>query len=140
MTAKNYMLQIKSLEIQIGYKKDQIEQLEELLEAPKTVGFGDEVVSGGRVPDRLAGLVCKLADLKDEYSRDVERLVALKDEIIKKMDKVTSEYPDGAEVLYKRYFQRKNWATIAEEMSYSAAQIYRIHGRALLYIDEQIRR
>lgn len=139
MKGKEFLKRIRTLEIQIGYKKEQLEAMELLIESPRGVSYGERMSGSGDVHSGES-LIVKFMDLKDAYEKDVERLVTMKAESMKTLDKVTDEYPEGGEVLYKRYYQRKNWKTIADEMSYSLAQIYRIHGRALQLVDKYIAR
>lgn len=130
---KNYLNQIRVLEVQIEYKKEQAEMIKLQL-GPGSITYEEKSTSPTRT-NHTEELLCKLADLEAEIERDVCKLVMLKYQVMEKLDRLTAIYPQGGELLYKRYFKRKTWENIAEDMAYSLPNVYKIHGKALKMLE-----
>lgn len=123
--------------IRIYDKKISIIQSEiERLEAGATnvvPQYGGEVVSGSHVQDKIGNSAAEIADLKTEIARleqkrnDYRKILFRIPEIISNSEIAEKQI----EVLYKRYFEYKNFYEITVEMNCSERQIFRIHGRAL---------
>lgn len=127
--AKTYLIQIRQLQSQIDYKTEELEIIQSKLE-PQAVSF-EEKVNSGMSGARTEKLLCKLIDYKNDINEEIYKLMELKLEAMTLIDKLTSKYPNDAEVLHKRYVQGKKWEEIAEEMFFSVQSVYKIHGRAL---------
>lgn len=130
---KKYLNQIRVLEIQIEYKKEQIEIIKAQL-GPTAVGF-EEKISSPTKRNRTEELLCKLADIEREIEEDTFTLVDVKYKVMEKLNKLTNVYPQGGELIYKRYFKRETWEYIAQEMNYSLPNVYKIHGKALKMLE-----
>lgn len=96
----------------------------------------------------LSGVIAKV----DEYERKADEVIA---ELVEKrleIEAVISAVPDEVqrEVLERRYLLYQSWETyfdkrtgervigIDESMNYSARQIYRFHGEALIWIKSHV--
>lgn len=97
-----------------------------------TVRYTGDVVDGTRDPHKFDALV----DLEDMIDREVDRLYAVKQEIITVVLRLgDTRYQD---LLMKRYVDIKTWEQIAVEMNYTYRRITQLHGEALKAAEEFI--
>lgn len=73
--------------------------------------------------------IVKIVDLEREINRDIDALVDLKAEARKVISKLDN--PEQQLILEMRYLCYKSWAEIAEDLSFSESNVYKIHGEAL---------
>lgn len=87
----------------------------------------DKIGTGGNsAQDKI---LCKIADLQTEINNDIDRLVAVKQELaaaIAQVDDIRHRT-----LLELRYLCCKKWEDIAEIMHYSNRQVLRLHKQAL---------
>ena len=97
-----------------------------------TPNYDGIVVDGTRDPHKYDGLV----QMEDMIDREVDRLYAVKQEILAVILKMKdNRYRD---VLTKRYIDNKTWEQIAVEMNYSFRRVIQLHGEALKAAEEYI--
>lgn len=97
-----------------------------------TARYTGDVVDGTRDPHKFDALV----DLEDMIDREVDRLYAVKQEIITVVLRLgDTRYQD---LLMKRYVDIKTWEQIAVEMNYTYRRITQLHGEALKAAEEFI--
>lgn len=91
------------------------------------------VVSGTKDPHKFD----RLAILETEIDSQIDNLVSVKAEILRAINKLD----DGRfrDVLRLRYLESRTFEQIAVEINYSYKQTCRIHGRALLKIEEALK-
>lgn len=91
------------------------------------------VVSGTKDPHKFD----RLAILETEIDNQIDNLVSVKTEILRAINKLE----DGRfrDVLRLRYLESRTFEQIAVEINYSYKQTCRIHGRALLKIEEVLK-
>lgn len=76
----------------------------------------------------------RLVELETEIDREIDNLVAVKTEILQAINRLEdSRY---RAVLRGRYIDSKTFEKIAVEMHYSYKQVCRLHGRALLKMED----
>lgn len=126
-TPKEYLRQLRTAEIKIEQKEEELERLKSSLESISTGTDGERVQTTPR--DRLSEEVPIIADLKEEIKSDIKALLILKNKIINEIQSVDN--PVYINILYKRYVQYKSLEEISVEMNYSYRQILRLHGLAL---------
>lgn len=79
-------------------------------------------------PDRLAELVAKIIEVKEEINRQLQQSY----ELVAKIEKAIAGLPEREKYLIRaRYIDCKSWEQVAVEMNYSWKQIHRIHAIAL---------
>ena len=84
---------------------------------------------GGAGPsDPTAELAARHIALQEDYARTVEKLTEQMTEIEKAIEPLE---PRERTLIRLHYFQGLTWEQVAVEMSYSWAQIHRIHSKAL---------
>lgn len=134
-SVKEYLGQLKVLEIKIRQKKDELESLIAESESV-SINLGEKVQTSA--VNQLSEIVSKIVDLKMEIDQEVLKLLEKRNEIIELIHRLNN--PLFIDVLYKRYVQYKTFEDIAEETKYSVRQIHRIHGYALSSIKKQMER
>lgn len=128
MTAKEYLQQIRKADIMINNKIEEIKSINELLTKTTPTPSDGTSSGGGGSSDRMSERIAKKLDIEAETNAEIDKLVDLKREALRKIEQLEANKMD---VLYKKYFQFKTWETIACEMSYTYQWVCELHGRAL---------
>lgn len=138
MGAKEYLEQVKLIDMHINNKQDDMERLMALVTKVTSTWKGD-VVSGGGNQDKLGDAVARIVDLQNEVNQAIDAYVDKKREICSVLDQIKD--PDHLRVLHLRYFGIYNkrtqevyyptWEEIACAMHMSYRNVCYIHGRAL---------
>jgi DNA-directed RNA polymerase specialized sigma subunit len=89
----------------------------------------DKVQTSGP-KNTLENTMTKVVDLEADINRYIDELVDLKQAAIRKIQNIPDQ--DQQNVLLARYVSGMKWEKIAVDLNFSIAQIYRIHGAALL--------
>lgn len=126
-TPKEYLRQLRTAEIKIEQKEEELERLKSSLESISTGTDGERVQTTPR--DKVSEDVPQMVDLKREIESDIKELLILKNKIINEIQSMDN--PVYINILYKRYVQYKSLEEIAVEMSYSYTRLRHLHGRAL---------
>lgn len=134
MKAKAYLKQIEYMDAKINTRLEEVEKLNTL--ATKTTSvMGGERVQASSNQQKMADCVTRIADLKAEINREIDRFVNHKQETLNIMDKHCD--PDCINLLYARYFQYKSWETIAHELRYTYKWVSGgLHQRALAQVQK----
>ena len=128
MTAKEYLSQVLYIDQRINCKLEQVMRLRE--NATKaTATLSDMPHSDSPNLKSMENTICKIVDLEEEISHDIDQLVDLKAEAREALAQMLN--PDESLILELRYFSRKTWEKIAEETGYSVRHVTRLHGRGL---------
>lgn len=126
-TPKEYLRQLRTAEIKIEQKEEELERLKSSLESISTGTDGERVQTTPR--DKVSEDVPQMVDLKREIESDIKELLILKNKIINEIQSMDN--PVYINILCKRYVQYKSLEEIAVEMSYSYHWIKHLHGIAL---------
>lgn len=126
MTAKQYLNQARGLDKRINAKLEEVSRLEAL--ATKVTAANTERVQVSQ-EDKRSKQIDRLVDLKDEINEEIDRLVDLKADISGRINQME----DNCQVtlLTMRYLNMNTWEEIAEEMGYEERTVRRNHERAL---------
>lgn len=128
MTAKEYLSQAFRLDQRINSKLEQIASLNEL--ATKCTST---LTGMPRNPNcgtsAAADAIGKIIDLQAEINSDIDRLVDLKQELVKAIKAVDNT--EHQILLELRYLCFKTWEQIAVEMNYRVRNIHKLHSEAL---------
>lgn len=92
-----------------------------------------EYVQGGEGNGTEVKLI-RLADYELMLDEKIDKMVAIKEEIIRAIDKVDNGI--YRTILLAYYVNCKTWEQVAEDMRYSVRWVHTIHGRALKEIGE----
>lgn len=128
MTVKEYLNQIRYLDLKI---KQREEEREQLLAAATSTGCmdPDKVHVQTSAGSSKSDLVNRAVDLEHKINSMIRNMNDLRHKIIGQIQ----ELPDRQQVdcLYQRYVLGYTWELIAVNMGYNVRQVYRIHGHAL---------
>lgn len=143
MTAKEYLQQVYKIDKRINITLAKAQKMKESLYG-KGIEMSD-APNSNRGTDTLGKSICKVIEYEEKANRLIDRLVDLRLNIEEVIATVSNS--EQKEVLERRYLLFQPWESyfdknkeiyvkgIAEEMGYSARQIYRIHGEALKNIN-----
>lgn len=129
MEAKEYLKQIKTLDIKIKNKSLELEDIENKMKGVTGISYEEKTSGSVNNKSPQEKLVHKYIAYQDELEKDINKLAECKSQAMNLIDKI--EDADCVDVLYKRYFQFKKWEQIAVEKNYSYQGICKIHGKAL---------
>lgn len=132
MTAKEYLSQLKILDIKINQRLRQKEELKEIMYSIPAVNTENERASGG--VKRNYNKVDKYIDMEREIDKIIDEFVNLKHKIVGEIQRLNN--PLFIDILYKKYVEFKGLELIAVEMNYNYNYIRHIHGTALKRFDE----
>ena len=128
MTAKEYLNQVRLLELQINAKLEQVARLRSLTEKI-TVTLSPAAGTASPNPTALQDRILRLMEAEEELNADIDRLVDLKREIHGLLLQV--EPPEYRLLLELRYLNGHEWPEIAEELGFCKRTLYRMHDQAL---------
>ena len=130
MTPKQYLMQAKHLDALIDARLREIDYWRDMSTSISGPRFDGMPHSPNRPAD--AGLVrCleKVSEIQTDVERKVAKLIALRDEINRRVDTIDS--PEEQLVLRYRYVDNCTWEEIESLMNVSERTVFRIHGSAL---------
>lgn len=131
MTTKEWFSRGRRLDAHINSLLSTRDKLWEGLTST-TARYTGDVVDGTKDPHKFDAL----AAMEDMIDREVDRLYAVKQEILEVVLRVNdTRYQD---LLMKRYVDIKTWEQIAVEMNYTYRRITQLHGEALKAAEEFI--
>ena len=126
-TPKEYLRQLRTAEIKIEQKEEELERLKSSLESISAGTDSERVQTTPR--DRLSEEVPQKVDLEEEINADLGALLMLRNKIINEIQSMDN--PVYIDILYKRYVQYKSLEEIAVEMSYVYVHTRPLHRLAL---------
>ena len=129
--ARWYLNQARIMSAKAKAKQEEIEKIESLL--LQGVSFGEKLGSGNNL-NKNEHIIFRLIELKDQLNWQLEELIEKQVEIMGMIDRLSSA--EEISILHKRYLQSKKFVVIADEMSYSRQQVYRIHDQAVADIQK----
>lgn len=127
MTAKEYLNQARSLNMEIKSKLEELHQLRE------KSSYSSNFSELGRVkstPKNTSNItVDKIVDLEKIINEEIDILVDLKTKIHTAINNLSDSCQRT--VLTEYYLNGKTWEQVAEIVNYQNRNIYYIHGQAL---------
>lgn len=129
MTAREYLSEVQRLQTIIEQKQERIKEIRESASTVRTVRFDLEKVQGGGQTDRIGEAVAKIVDLETEVENDMMNLLYRQHEIVNQIQKVNN--PLYMRLLFKRYYEGKDFKTIAKETRLTYDYIKCLHKPAL---------
>lgn len=129
MNIKQWMNRARNIDKEINSLLKQKDEMRDVV-LSITSSYDAIVVSGTKEPHKFDRLVV----LETEIDSMVDKLVEVKAEILKAINQLEDRrYRD---VLRLRYIENMTFEAIAVETNYSYMQTCRLHGRALLKIED----
>ena len=128
MNAKEYLSQAYRIDQRINSKLAQVMSLRDLLgKATGTLSGAPKAATPN--PHSMEDTIAKMVDLENEINDDIDALVDLKAEIMRRIKRV--ENTEYRTILELRYLCFKRWEEIAVEMNFSLQHLYRLHEKAV---------
>ncbi len=130
MKAKEYLQQLKKLDIMINQKIKESEELKIKARSIKGVDYSKERVQSSPSTDAsFVKAIEKITDLENEINCEIDKFVDRKHEIINQIQGLkNSKY---IEILYKHYVESKRLEVVAVEMNFTYQYAVELHGCAL---------
>lgn len=128
MTTKEYLAQIRRLDMQIQNKLSDVYKLKTMACSVNISDSGERVKTSGD-KDRLGNAVAKIVDLEKEIDSMVDSFVSKRKRIIEQIDNISDD--DEYNVLSMRYVGGKTFDEIAKATNWSIRKVFSIHGKAL---------
>nr|DAL88895.1 MAG TPA: Protein of unknown function (DUF1492) [Caudoviricetes sp.] len=129
MKAKEYLLQIETLQTKIEQKRQRAKEYRELALTSGGFDYSKERVQTSNHGGQIENPVIRYISLEQEISEDVLNLQQIKDKITREIHNINNA--DFIKMLYKRYVECESLWSIAKDMGYSYDRIRHIHGEAL---------
>ena len=128
MTAKDYLSQAFGIDQRINSKLSQVMALRDLLEKA-TATVSREPRPATRYPHTMEDAIAKIVDLENEINIDIDTLVDLKAEIMRRIKRM--ENTEYQTILELRYLCFKQWEEVAADLGYTQRHMFRLHELAL---------
>ena len=128
MSTKDYLSQAYRIDQRINSKLAQVMSLRDLL-GKATVTLSGTPKEATPNPHSMEDTIAKMVDLENEINEDIDALVDLKAEIMRRIKRV--ENTEYQTILELRYLCFKRWEEIAVEMNFSLQHLYRLHEKAV---------
>lgn len=136
--AIDYLKEIRRLDVSINEDIEELERLNALATKTTTV-LGDERVQSSGSKSRLEDWAIKIACMKDDINKDIDRLLDMKKEIHELIRKSCDA--ECMTILFKRYFEYKKWEQIALEMGFTYQYVSgKLHRRALKQFEKNLKK
>ena len=129
MTAKEYLMSLKKLDIMIRQKKENAEQLRQEVSSAGSVDYNKLRVQTSCPGNSLETSFIKLLELENEIRQLVITLYERKNIIINEIHAL--ENAEYIRLLYMRYVEYRSLEEISVRMCFSYDRIRHMHGYAL---------
>ena len=127
--ARDYLSKISAADRLINRLHSTIATLRSSLTSQNYELNPDKVQSSG-AKDALGDTIAKIVDLEAEIDQHIDELVEMKKNTYHLIKKIPDL--DQQNVLIARYIQGMEWDDLSDDLNFSIAQVYRIHGSALI--------
>jgi hypothetical protein len=134
MTAKEFLMPLKTMQTDIETKKDQLIFLRESLKSI-TLRYGEKIGCSGSINTHsMSKRICDVIDVENELMKSVEKLVAMQSCIISAINEI--EDIDCRAILHWRYLKHLAWSEIAEKIHMTEDGVYKKHRKALSELEK----
>ena len=128
MSTKDYLSQAYRIDQRINSKLAQVMSLRDLLgKATGTLSGAPKAATPN--PHSMEDTIARMVDLENEINDDIDALVDLKAEIMRRIKSV--ENTEYQTILELRYLCFKRWEEVSVELGYSMQHLFRLHDEAL---------
>lgn len=115
MDAKDFLKQVRKIDILVDNKQREIDRLKNKAYYPKNNSFESTMV--------------KVIDYGKELNSMIDTLIDKKKEVQAVVDQIDNA--DMIDIIYKRYFLFETWEQIAEDKNYTFQWLHKLHAKAL---------
>lgn len=132
MTAKEYLRELRKMDVEVVALREQIRLLEQEAEGVNGMSYTG-MPKGGKARD-TADVLAEIVDLKTMYTAQIDNLTEKRKVAMAAIAGI--ERTELRSVLIMRYCLGRSWQDIAHELNYSKSSILRLHGDALQAFSE----
>lgn len=136
MTAKEYLQQIRIMDIKINQRRQEYEELCKKRFCIGSFNYSSDRVQVSQDGSGYTKIINKIVDLQTAINKEIDQFYDLKHRIIGEIQRL--EKPEQIEILYRRYVIYQNFTQIAADMGYNYNWCCHIHGEALKSFTEII--
>lgn len=136
MNAKEFLRQIKKLDVLIGNKLIEIQRWKDIANNTTANITGERVQSSGN-PHKISDAIGRYIDLEREINQDIDKLVDTKKDVIAVIEQLNATEYD---VMHKIYVQYLTLDDVAESYDKSYSWATTIHGLALKNVQNILNR
>ena len=133
MRAKDYLMRIEEIDTAVRIKNDELLRYQEKASGIGNYPEGERVLSSRNVPDRMAEVIAKYAEIKDELIKQTLELAKERQGII---DTISRLQPIDYEILYSKYAKGESFYVIGANMGKSYRWVVGKHGTALIHLQK----
>lgn len=124
---KEKLKEIIYLNDRIDSKLRQLEELKLTRESIKGIDYSIDKVQTGPTSS-IENTIIKIVDYEQEISKDMEKLINMKNNASKEINEIQGIY---GTILEMRYLECMRWEEIAYRLNYGIRHVYKLHGQAL---------
>ena len=135
MSVKDFLERARHLDDAINSQVAELTHLRELSMKINGSRLEEHIDHSAQQEAPFAKWVERIVDKEKEINDEIDRLVAVKLEISRFIDKLDN--PQWQRLLRSRYVLCKEWADVAEEMGYGISSVYRIHKQIMNFFGEK---
>ena len=127
MKAKEYLQQLKKLDVLIANKLIEVDQWKSIASGTTANSDGERVQASGS-QQKMADAVVKYMDIQAELDADIDRFINTKMDVIRTIEKLN---PTEYDLLHMIYVQYLTLDDVADKYDKSYSWATTVHGRAL---------
>lgn len=128
MTTKEYLGQIRILDMKINNKLVEIEQAKELACSISAISYEERVQTTPNF-DKIGTALCKIEKMQEHLNNLIDKYVDKKAEIIEQIENL--ENGIHRTILFMRYIEGKKFIVMENEVGYSYRNLLRHYNKAL---------
>ena len=134
MRAKEYLQQIRKLDIRIGQRITQLQQMRDRVHIMGSFDYSKDRVQSS--PEAGNKQIEDLVDFEQSIIELIKREQLLKDKIISEIQLL--ENPIHVDLLFRRYVEMQSFERIACDLGYAYNYACNIHGDALKAFESKV--
>ena len=129
MTAKQYLCQIRVLDVKINHRIKQAEDLKNKAFSISAIDTTKDKLQSSPSADGGLRFIEKYVDMMHEIDSLIDEYVDLKNKIISQIDNLNNDR--YSEILHYRYVDYLLFSEIAEKMNYTKDYVWKLHRKAI---------
>ena len=129
MKVKKYLNQIYDLNHKIKTRKEQLDELYQLMAGIKGISYDKDRVSTSAAGDRMADMLIRHMEMAESLASLIDYYIKVKDDIIREIQDMPDE--KYSMILDYRYVKFYRFEKIACEMNYDYNYVKSLHSKAL---------
>lgn len=134
MSAKEFMRELRRMDVLIDRKCEQLEELRTTAEN-MTIALNPDKVQTSNTNSR-ENLLVRIVDLEHKINGEIDYYAERKEKAMEIIDSLEDDR--FIDILYMWYLERKTWEQIAVNLGYSYRRVTQLHGHALQALDKKI--